>query len=33
MSSFTVNLEHALCQINADRRNLHDGCPLGSSGR
>ena len=19
--------EHALCQINADRRNLHDGCP------
>jgi hypothetical protein len=29
----TVNLEHALCQINADRRNLHVDAPLGSSGR
>jgi hypothetical protein len=23
----TVNLEHTLCQINTNRRNLHDGCP------
>ncbi len=29
----TVNLEHALCQIAADRRNLHVDAPLGSSGR
>jgi len=28
-----VNLEHVLCQIKANRRNLHVDAPLGSSGR
>jgi hypothetical protein len=29
----SMSLEYVLCQIEADRRNLHVDSPLGSSGR